>query len=133
MAFTLSYDDFMHIGKEDYKQKKYQVALENFKNALDASNTPSLDVLEHLAATSEKLNQTEDALRWGKRMIQSHESNSRVGVRPTPVRSILTVTRDICVLAELCNWLPRMATRRKNWRYTIEGLAKYPKMMLSTR
>ncbi|KAF2667137.1 hypothetical protein BT63DRAFT_458098 [Microthyrium microscopicum] len=77
MASKLSYNEFVHIGKQNYREKNFEAALANFKNALKVAKEPNLDILEFLAAATEKLGELETSLKYGKQMVDQSEGNTR--------------------------------------------------------
>lgn len=75
---TLSTGDLISLGKTTYRQKKYDVARDYFKVALTRSDAPTLDLLDHLAAVSDKLENLTESLRYGRQMIHLDDTSSRV-------------------------------------------------------
>jgi len=88
MSVRLSYDEFIHIGKAKYQEKKYDLAYDYFKRALSTLKTPNLDILDFLAATCEKLGNTSEALKYGSQMIKSHSTSAKVRQSIPKVRQV---------------------------------------------
>ena len=75
---TLSVEELVCLGKTNYSRKRYDVALDYFRAALSKSSSPSMDILDHLAAVCDKAERLEESLQYGKQMIQLDDTNSRV-------------------------------------------------------
>jgi tetratricopeptide (TPR) repeat protein len=75
---TLSVDELVCLGKTSYSRKRFDVALDYFRAALLKSSSPSMDILDHLAAVCDKTGRIEESLQYGKQMIQLDDTNSRV-------------------------------------------------------
>ena len=78
MAIKLSYEELVHLGKQAYREKRYDAAQSKFESALHVSKPPKLEILDFLAAVSDKLGNFEASLKYGKRMMQTNESDARV-------------------------------------------------------
>jgi tetratricopeptide (TPR) repeat protein len=75
---TLSVEELISLGKTNYSQKRYDVALDYLKAALFRSQPPSMDILDYLAAVCDKMGRIEDSLQYGKKMILLDDINARV-------------------------------------------------------
>ncbi|KAK5284097.1 hypothetical protein LTR16_005279 [Cryomyces antarcticus] len=71
MPSKKSMTELQELGRIYYGRKEYQKALNAFTEAIDMSNAPTSSLLENRAATFEKLEDLQAALREGKRTIQS--------------------------------------------------------------
>jgi tetratricopeptide (TPR) repeat protein len=78
MSSKFSYEEFVHLGKQSYRDKRYDVALGHYQNALRIAKQADLDILDALAATSEKTGDIDTALRYGKQMLQLDATSARV-------------------------------------------------------
>ncbi|TKA59758.1 hypothetical protein B0A49_09397, partial [Cryomyces minteri] len=71
MPSKKSMTELQELGRTYYGRKEYQKALDAFTEAIDMSNAPTSSLLDNRAATLEKLEDLQAALRDGKRTIQS--------------------------------------------------------------
>ena len=79
---TLSIDELIASGKANYRQKRYEAALQFFKLALAKSPPESMhmDILDYLAAVCDKLGEIDRSVQYGKCMIDLDETSARVRV-----------------------------------------------------
>lgn len=78
MPRVMSDAEYEELGRRYYKQKEYQKAIDAFTAGLDASSRPSYELLEYRAATYEKVDNLDAALRDGRRMIQLNKKCIKV-------------------------------------------------------
>jgi tetratricopeptide (TPR) repeat protein len=78
MSSKFSYEEYVHLGKQSYREKRYDAALGHFQNALRLAKSSSLEILDSLAAVSEKLGDLDASLRYGKQMLQCDATSSKV-------------------------------------------------------
>lgn len=76
MPDTLSSEDYVSLGRQYYKNAKYDKALLNFTRAID-NGDDDVGTLDNRAATLEKLDRLQDALKDGRRMIRSDKKDVR--------------------------------------------------------
>jgi tetratricopeptide (TPR) repeat protein len=81
MSSKYAYEEFIHLGKQSYRDKRYDVALGHYQNALRIAKQVDLDILDALAATSEKTGEIDAALRYGKQMLQFDAKSARVSCK----------------------------------------------------
>jgi len=65
-----SSEDLREIGKQYYGAKQYGKAIEAFTQALEARSPPDISLYDYRAATWEKLDKLEEALRDARQMIR---------------------------------------------------------------
>ncbi|KAF2793537.1 hypothetical protein K505DRAFT_244158 [Melanomma pulvis-pyrius CBS 109.77] len=75
MARTMAPDEYQELGRRYYKQKLYEKAVEAFTDGIEATNTPSLDLFDHRAASYDKLAKFGLAVKDGREMIRTHKEN----------------------------------------------------------
>lgn len=76
MSSKFSLEEYVHLGKQAYREKRYKDALSHYQKALQLEE--SLDILDALAAIHEKLGNTGQSLKHGKKMLQYDEKSTRV-------------------------------------------------------
>lgn len=70
MEHTISPDEYQQIGKRYYKQKQYQKAIEAFTSGIEAAVRPTTSLFDYRAASYDKLENFNSALKDGREMIR---------------------------------------------------------------
>lgn len=72
-----SADELCELGKQYYGAKQYDKALDTFTQAIDARSPPDVSLYDYRAATWEKLEKLEEALRDARQMIRLQKAEVR--------------------------------------------------------
>ena len=66
----ISPDEYAEIGRNYYKHKQYDKALETFTEGIESCSKPSYNLYDYRAATYDKLEMFGDAVKDGREMIR---------------------------------------------------------------
>jgi F-box/TPR repeat protein Pof3 len=83
MARRMSPEEYQELGRRYYKLKQYEKAVETFTNGIDACATASL--YDHRAATHEKLQNFNAAVKDGREMIRLDKKDVKGYLRTASV------------------------------------------------
>ena len=83
MARKLSPEEYQALGREYYKLKQYEKAIETFTNGIEAYPTASL--YDYRAATYEKLENFNAAVKDGREMIRLNKKDGKGYLRTASV------------------------------------------------
>jgi F-box/TPR repeat protein Pof3 len=70
MEHTMSPAEYEQVGKRYYKQKQYENAVKAFTNGIEASVRPTISLFDYRAASYDKLEDFNSALKDGREMIR---------------------------------------------------------------
>ncbi|KAF2017552.1 RNI-like protein [Aaosphaeria arxii CBS 175.79] len=74
---TISPDEYLELGRNYYKQKNYEKAIEAFTHGIEASETPLITLLDYRAASYIKNENSNAALKDARDMIRMHKKDIR--------------------------------------------------------
>jgi tetratricopeptide (TPR) repeat protein len=80
MARTMSSEEYQALGRQHYKEKQYEKAVNAFTNAIEASTNPTTKLFDYRAASYDKLNDYNSALKDGREMIRLDKKDVKVGI-----------------------------------------------------
>lgn len=85
MARQMSAEEFQELGRNYYKLKQYDKALEIFTKGIETCQKPTLNLYDYRAATYDKLERFSDAVKDGREMIRIQKSDVKGYLRTASV------------------------------------------------
>ncbi|EOA91323.1 uncharacterized protein SETTUDRAFT_152451 [Exserohilum turcica Et28A] len=85
MARQISAEEFQELGRNYYKLKQYDKALETFTKGIETCQKPSLGLYDYRAATYDKLEKYAEAVKDGREMIRMNKKDVKGYLRTANV------------------------------------------------
>lgn len=85
MARQISAEEFQELGRNYYKLRQYDKALETFTKGIETCQKPTLNLYDYRAATYDKLERFSDAVKDGREMIRMQKSDVKGYLRTASV------------------------------------------------
>lgn len=85
MAHTMSPEEYQELGRRYYKQQQYDKAVEAFTRGIEATGEPTVTQFDQRAASYEKLNDFNAALKDGREMIKRHSEHVKGYLRTASI------------------------------------------------
>lgn len=85
MARQMSAEEFQELGRNYYKLRQYDKALETFTKGIETCQKPTLNLYDYRAATYDKLERFSDAVKDGREMIRMQKSDVKGYLRAASV------------------------------------------------
>jgi F-box/TPR repeat protein Pof3 len=73
----MSVEEYQELGRQYYKQQQYKKAVEAFTEGIEAAARPSVGQLDQRAASYDKLNDLNAALKDGRDMIRIDKKDAK--------------------------------------------------------